>query len=130
MIYDASSPGPSGGGGSSPFRKLAVKPKAPTKPGPVTVITARRTCYPPNSPHGSGMTANVQIGVRLRAGIANPRLVMQDAWSTSSLREAIRSAEPHARAHLLHTLTNIVLAPRLWQLGESRELHFLQGAGE
>ena len=106
MLYDANSPGPSGGGGPSQFRKLVKKPPPLVKPGPMTLITARRTEYPPGSPHGSGLTPNVQLGVRLKRGIAHPKEVMLDAWSTSSLREAIRiAAKKRAHPHCLTNLT-------------------------
>ena len=112
MQYAGASPA-GRGGGQSPYRKLIVKPPPAPKASTATIITARRTEYPPNSPHGRGQTENVQLGVRLRRGLANPRNLILDAWSSSCLQEAIRNARcavPLSR--LTHALTHSLLAPR------------------
>ena len=116
MQYAGASPA-GRGGGQSPYRKLIVKPPPAPKASTATIITARRTEYPPNSPHGRGQTENVQLGVRLRRGLANPRNLILDAWSSSCLQEAIRNARcavPLSR--LTHALTACSLrAPQLCQ---------------
>ena len=92
--------------GVSP-RKLAVKPVV-HRPGPTTIMTARRTFFPPNSPHGTGMSDNVQIGCRLRKGIKNPQSVMEDKWSTSCLQETIRIAAPRECARACSPPTRLI----------------------